>query len=732
MSMLAKIFADDVRHLTSNIVSIIITIGLIVIPGLFTWFNVAACWDPFANTKNLQFAIANDDEGYKGDLLPMRINIGEQVVDTLRANSQLDWTFTKSSAEAIDGTKSGKYYAAVVIPKNFSKNMMTFFTDDAHHATLDYYNNEKLNALAPKVTGQGADTIAATINQTFSKTLTDTALNLASSMLDMLGKPEYQQRLKSFNGNIADLAGMLNDSAAALRAYSSLTDSAKTLLASSNKLIADARASAKTGVDDLSAAKTGVSDLSGALGTSVNALGTAIDTSKTSLGSLNDRVDELFSAVDKQAGDTSAAINNLAGNVRTEATAYATTRDRLQELLDKSDNLGPVAKSAVQAFINRIGAVADDLNQIADRLTTAANDVDSKVGSSKENRQEIKDLAGKAQSSVSSISKDFDETIKPDLTAMTNAFSDAANSLNGTISTLDSSLDSLSGTASDANKQLDSVHELIDNAATQLTDAAKELTNFNTQFAQALDTGNMGTIKKLLSGNTATLSTALSTPVELKRVALFPVDTFGAALTPFYTFLPLWVGALLLVVTLKIGISRKRQRELGNPKPWQIFLGHYGVFAAIALLQSTFSCAGTLLFLRVQVVHPWLFMLVGWFSSIVYSFFTYTLVSTFSNVGKAIGVLFLVMQISGSNAAYPLSILPHFIGAISPWLPVSYSVTAMRGAIAGIYENDYWIAMGKLALFLIPLLFIGLVLRHALLGSNHWYEVRVERTKLLG
>lgn len=217
----------------------------------------------------------------------------------------------------------------------------------------------------------------------------------------------------------------------------------------------------------------------------------------------------------------------------------------------------------------------------------------------------------------------------------------------------------------------------------------------------------MGTIKKLLSGNTATLSTALSTPVELKRVALFPVDTFGAALTPFYTFLPLWVGALLLVVTLKIGISRKRQRELGNPKPWQSFLGHYGVFAAIALLQSTFSCAGTLLFLRVQVVHPWLFMLVGWFSSIVYSFFTYTLVSTFSNVGKAIGVLFLVMQISGSNAAYPLSILPHFIGAISPWLPVSYSVTAMRGAIAGIYENDYWIAMGKLALFLVPLLSIG-------------------------
>ena len=72
MSMIGKIFVSDVKHITSNIVSIIIVIGLTVIPGLFTWFNVAACWDPFANTRNLQFAIANEDDGYKGDLLPVR------------------------------------------------------------------------------------------------------------------------------------------------------------------------------------------------------------------------------------------------------------------------------------------------------------------------------------------------------------------------------------------------------------------------------------------------------------------------------------------------------------------------------------------------------------------------------------------------------------------------------------------------------------------------------------
>ena len=197
MKNIWKLFVGDVRRLTSNIVSIIIVIGLVVIPGLFSWFNVSASWDPFANTGNLKFAVANDDEGYKSDLIPVKISIGDQVVNTLRANDQMDWTFT-TKKEAIDGTKSGKYYAAVVIPKDFSTRMMTFFTADGDHATLTYYNNEKKNALAPKITGQGADTVAAQINEMFSATLTSTALNIASQLADELDKPKSQATLTNF------------------------------------------------------------------------------------------------------------------------------------------------------------------------------------------------------------------------------------------------------------------------------------------------------------------------------------------------------------------------------------------------------------------------------------------------------------------------------------------------------------------------------------------------------
>ena len=94
MKTIWKLFVGDIRRITSNVVSIIIVIGLVVIPGIFTWFNVAASWDPFANTGNLKFAVANEDDGYRSDLIPVKINIGDQVVNTLRSNDQLDWTFT--------------------------------------------------------------------------------------------------------------------------------------------------------------------------------------------------------------------------------------------------------------------------------------------------------------------------------------------------------------------------------------------------------------------------------------------------------------------------------------------------------------------------------------------------------------------------------------------------------------------------------------------------------------
>lgn len=728
MKTIFRLYIDDIRHLTSNVVSIIIAIGLIVIPGLFTWFNVGACWDPFANTGNLKFAIANDDKGYQSDLLPVKVTVGDQIINTLRANSQLDWEFT-TSEQAIDGTKSGKYYAAVVIPAEFSKDLMTFFTSDAQHATLDYYDNEKLNPLAPHVMEQGADTISAEINQTFAKTIASSALSIASGLVDNLDTPQAKERLTNFNTNVSDLASTLNDTASAMHTYSGLTTSAKTLFDSSTKLVTNADKSVQATVDQLKSTKSTVDNLTGALGTSADAVGNAITASSTGIGTLNSQATTLFDNVDKTGNDSATALKNLSADVTSQANGFQQMRDSLAQL---ESQVPENERAAFDDALGRFDSVIALHKTIATNLTSAADDLTNKVGVSQQKRSEISSLISQAKDQISGLDTDFANTIKPQLSSMNASFTDAANQLDSGITQLKNALGDVSGTVSDADNGLDTANTVLNSVADELTSTAQSLTDFQKKLSDALASGDVTQIKNILGKDAGTLATTLAAPVSLKTIAVFPVKNFGTALSPFYTFIPLWTGALLLVITINTSVSKKRRDLLGDPKQYQLFLGHYLIYATLAILQVTFSMAGLLLFLRIQCIHPLLFLAVGWLSAIVYSLFTYTMVVSFANVGKAIGVIMLVLQISGSNGAYPIAVVPKLVQDLNPWLPLSYSITAVRSAIAGIYDNDYWIAMGKLALFIPPLLLLGLVLRRPLRGFNRWYSAKVESTKLVG
>ena len=219
-----RIFKTDMKHLFNNSISVIIVIGLVFLPSIFTWYNVIACWDAFGNTGNLTVAVANTDEGYESDLVPLEINVGDKVVSALRANDQLNWTFT-TEEDAIDGAQSGRYYAAVVIPQSFSRDMMTFYSDEVEHANIIYYTNEKKNAIAPKVTDQGADQVSNQVNQVFLETLSDVALSIVSS----LSKYSQDADLSGAVGTLADhvdgMAGQMTGAASVLGMYSQLIDS---------------------------------------------------------------------------------------------------------------------------------------------------------------------------------------------------------------------------------------------------------------------------------------------------------------------------------------------------------------------------------------------------------------------------------------------------------------------------------------------------------------------------
>ena len=733
MSTIWRLFTGDVKRMFSNVVSIIIVIGLVVIPGLFSWFNIAASWNPFGNLKNLKFAVASVDEGYKSDLIPVKITIGDTVVNTLRANSELDWTIT-SKDDAIDGTKSGKYYAAIVIPKDFSRKMMTFFSADVEHVKIDYYDNEKKNALAPNLTTEGATEVSTQINEMFAETLTGTALSIASQLAEDVSSPKAQTALARFSANLGDFATTLNGASTTLADYATITGSAGTLLDASGALLDNAAGSASDAGKQLDGAKQGVSDLSGAMGTAAEALSGALSSSADSYGAVADAVDTLYADAGTQATDTAGALETQAKHVGTQIAQYQSIR---QSIADLQGRLPANLQSALQPMLDRLDAAIALQQSLQTRLNDAAASVRAKNADMQDKHAQVKDLATQAQSAIAGVKSDFDTQVKPQLTQLNASVTDATRILDAGASRLTGTLDDLHTTADDAKTNLADVQGTLTKVSDKLANAGKELGSFESKLTDALNSGDMSMVKEVLGNNPETLAATLAAPVELKRKALFPVSNFGSSLAPLYLLLPLWVGALLMVVTLKTSVSARVRRELADraggvePRPHQLFLGHYGVFALIGLMQSTFSLGGALLFIHVQSVHPLLFMLTGWTSSLVFSFFTYTMTVSFGNVGKAIGVLMLIVQISGSNAAYPLQMLPSWIGSISPLLPITHSVKALRAAIAGIYAMDYWKALGALVLFVPPLLLIGLVLRKPLVRFNRWYVAKVESTKVI-
>lgn len=208
MSSILAVMRHDIRRATSSVMAVIVLFGLVVIPSLFTWFNVIASWNPFDNTRNLTVAVANTDDGYQSDLVPIRLNVGEQVVSALRANDDLNWVIT-SEDDAVDGTRSGEYYAAIVLPPTFSADMMTFYTSGADRTRIDYYLNEKKNALAPKVTGQGASEVSTSINEVFTETLGEAGMNIVTSLSDYLDDADTQVALSKLQARVDSVGAQL-------------------------------------------------------------------------------------------------------------------------------------------------------------------------------------------------------------------------------------------------------------------------------------------------------------------------------------------------------------------------------------------------------------------------------------------------------------------------------------------------------------------------------------------
>lgn len=716
IAVIWQVFARDAKRILRSPVALIVILGVCVMPSLYAWYCVAANWDPYQNTASIKVAVANLDEG-ADSAVAGHLEVGDQVVAKLHDNHQLGWQFT-DEAQAKRGVESGEYYAAIIIPPQFSADFTSVFNGDFTRPTIDYYVNEKLSAVAPKVTDSGATAIEEEINRTFVTTVSETVVEMA------------QKTGTAVEGRADEASGQLADDLGRVR--KALDDTQETLagvgptVASSREAVAGARdtlgtlegelprlsddlASAQAQLDALrtSAQSYGTELASGmaagavALGKAAIAADGAIGQATAELAEARGLVDTALSSARQLIADNDALIAQL----EPEAAAYPAIAQALARARDEGARLQQTVTS-LEEQAQALGAAADQAARAADAADAAVQE---------------------AVGTLEDTSRSLTDSVLPDVSRSLDALSQALGTLRGVVAAvepeiaqaraaleaLDEALGQADGAAQAAGDSLASVQSQLDGVLTDLDALHGSLSVDELADFLGLDAQDVGDF--------------MAAPVSLKTVDVYPVRNYGSGVTPFYTNLALWVAGFILMAIVRIRVDPEGLPPLTIT---QAYLGRWLLFMALGLIQGLIATIGDLL-LGIQCDNPALFVLAGVVTVLVDVNIMFALAYTLKHIGKAIAVILLIVQIPGSSGMFPVEMMPPFFRALNPLLPFTYSIDAMREAIGGLYGLDYWADLGALLLFVPLALFTGLVLGRYAFNLNLLFDEKLGQTGLL-
>ncbi|MFQ9115988.1 YhgE/Pip family protein [Eubacterium sp.] len=730
MLNILKIFWGDLKKISRNAIAWIVVLGLSVVPALYAWFNIAASWDPYSNTNELKVAVASVDEGYTGNLMPINLNLGNQVISSLRENEQLDWVFTDKE-DAIDGVKSGKYYASIVIPKKFSTDMMSLFSNNVSHSDIIYYLNEKENAIAPKITDKGASAVQKQIDKVFTKTVSEISISVLEQLSDVLDEKTSNELMNKAKSNINQMAEDLGDARDTFDAFADMTGSLEKMLNSTSSLLKQTGKTTKDNVNTVKISGKNTEDLKNALDGTTDGINKALSQSATVYNQLSKEVDTIFESVSKDADTAGKGLTGFADQVGNITGKYVDFRDSLEEIKNALPDNEKLLRKEIDKIIGKIDQSVVQQNEVKSKLTKASKNITTTTNKADKNRKSLTSQISKSAKEIKGIQKSYENNLQSKLKELTNSLTTNKGLVEKVVNNLSNSTGDVSELAGKSGVKLGELKKILKKSANLLDKASGNVKEISAKLDQNEQSSGVDLLKNILSNNPDTLSSFLSSPVKMNTNVMYKVDNYGSAMAPFYSTLAIWVGGIVLVAMLKVTVEEKRKKEFFHVKNYQLYFGRYILFLIIGLIQSGLICLGDLYFLKIQCQHPFLFILAGWVSSIVYVNIIYTLTVSFGDVGKAISVILLVMQVAGSGGTFPIEVAPKFFRTVYPLLPFNYSMGAMRETIAGMYGNTYQIELLKLLLFLIPSLTLGLVLRKPIIKLNDKVIEKLEETKLM-
>lgn len=715
-----EIFRRDVNRLSHNMVAMIVTIGVCLIPSLYAWFNIAANYDPYANTGNIKIAVANADKGTENELIG-ELNVGEEIVQNLKKNDSLGWKFTDEK-KAVQGVKSGKYYAAIVIPEDFSSSFVSILSGDMKQPQFEYYLNEKKNAIAPKVTGTGASTIQEQVNEEFiaaaagsvSKILGQTAEQMGTQVdtvqESLIAKmqtaeenlEEYQVVLENLNKTIDGSDDLINGTQETLDALKSAVASGAKSMNNGTDILASVR-------NSVGALSVGLSD---GLTQGADALSGISSAVGTDLGKLNEKVQN---------------VNEKIGNTITSMQDLISKNEEILTVLRELDNQVP--GNPLSEIIEKLETENQRHKEILKNLQTGNNSIGNAVNTSVQGLNQIASVIQDGQKNLQTSRASFEKNVLPSLNQSLDSFAQLSGKVSGVLAGVEPSAEQLKNVTGDLKQTLSDTKTAMESTKEALDDVQKKLNTAITDLGALQSSDIYLSLKELTKKDTGEVAEFMHSPVQLETKSFYRVENYGSAMAPFYTNLAIWVGGIVLIAIFKMEVDK--DEKIKSFTVTQGYFGRWILYITTGLIQALIICLGDIYLLKIQCKNPAAFIFAGLFASFVYVNLIYALSITFKHIGKALSVILVILQIPGSAGTYPIEMTPAFFQFVHPLLPFTYGINAMREAIAGIYGMHYCKNILCLAVFLPIALGIGLLLRPHLLNLNYLFDRKLAETDLM-
>ena len=678
------VFKTDVKTLSKCFFACAVVVAIAVLPSLYAWLNIYSNWDPYGNTGGISIALVSLDKGYT-DEDGVFTNKGQDVVDDLREATSIDWVIVDSEKQAKDGVYAGDYYAAVVIDKDFTYKMYHMLTEWTGKPSITYYENAKKNAVATKITDTAVESLKRTISENYLEVVIGRVMTQANLLAADLTEDDPEAAVKGLFYQVQDLL-------AGCRATMDAFDAAKnssTIDIDSGKL-SQIIQNINSSLPDTGKIQETAAQIDRAIYTALEKVQRALDQFQQAIadgGSLDDARKAIEAAADTM------------GQMGDKLTEWA---DRLEQ------------ESAGNAAAKLARSIADKCYQLQDRLTalTDSDDLETVINDCKDIAAAVGDLTGKLLPTADELRKELENVM--------GQISNAMENVKGLGDDVRAVQNALANTA----LALDETMALLRPAAERLSQSVSETLD---KLQNLTADEYMDILLDILNGDPETYGQYFSQMVQTTVTPIYPIENYGSAMAPFYTVLAIWVGGVILVAIIK---PHARLDGLVDPTPRELYFGRYIMFFLLSQIQAAVIITGDLLILKIQCLHPGLLYLTGALTALSFSLLIYSLALSFGDVGKAIVVVVMVLQIAGSSGTFPIELLPDIYQKIYRFFPFPYAIDAMRECICGLY-GDYSITqLLFLLLFCAAALVIGLLVRRPFMGLNHFMEAKLEETEL--